>query len=222
MIPLKVNVPRSTTPLVNLFIISVNVVVFLYQASLDPRAGTAFAYTYGMVPARVELLLAGHGVTLGHAFSPLLTSMFLHGGWLHLIGNMWFLWVFGDNIEDTLGHFNYLLFYLACGIGAGITHIVANLASTVPAVGASGAISGVMGAFIVLFPTSRVLTLVPLLILFFTVHIPAILFLGYWLLIQFLSGLSSMGMQTTGGTAWWAHVGGFILGAVLVLGSRRR
>ena len=135
---------------------------------------------------------------------------------------MWFLWIFGDNIEDTLGHVNYFLFYLVCGVAAGLTHTLANLNSTVPAVGASGAISGVLGAYMVLFPRSRVLTLIPLFIVFFTVQLPAVVILGYWFLIQFLSGLGSLGAETGGGTAWWAHIGGFILGAVLVLGSRRR
>ena len=196
--------------------------MFLYQVSLGPRAGQALAYTYGMIPARVPVALTTHVVTLGQAFLPLLSSIFLHGGWLHLIGNMWFLWVFGDNIEDRLGHFTYLLFYLVCGVGAGVVHTLANLGSTVPAVGASGAISGVMGAYIVLFPTSRVITLVPLLFIFFTVQLPAVVILGYWFLIQFLSGVGSLGASSEGGVAFWAHIGGFVLGAVLVLGKRRR
>ncbi len=222
MIPLKDLNPRRTTPFVTVLIILANAAVFFYQVSLGPRAGQAFIYAFGMIPLRVELFLTGHPVALAQAFAPLLTSMFLHGGWLHIIGNMWFLWIFGDNIEDTLGHFNYLLFYLVCGVAAGLTHTLANLNSTVPAVGASGAISGVLGAYMVLFPRSRVLTLIPLFIMFFTVQLPAVVILGYWFLIQFLSGLGSLGAGTEGGTAWWAHIGGFILGAVLVLGSRRR
>jgi len=223
MIPLKDLNPRRTTPFVTLMIILANVLVFLYQVSLGPQAGKAFFYAFGMIPARVGLLVSGHTVvTAGQAFAPLLTSMFLHGSWLHLIGNMWFLWIFGDNIEDYLGHLNYLVFYLVCGIAAGLTHTLANLTSTVPAVGASGAISGVLGAYIVLYPTSRVVTLVPLLIIFFTVRLPAVVILGYWFLIQFLSGLSTLALPTEGGTAWWAHIGGFVLGAVLVLASRRR
>jgi membrane associated rhomboid family serine protease len=143
--------------------------------------------------------------------------MFLHGGILHLLGNMLFLWVFGSSVEDRLGHLSYLLFYFLCGLGAGITHIVANWGSALPSIGASGAISGVMGAYIVLFPFSRILTLVPLLIFFFTVRIPALTMLGYWFGIQFLSGLSTLGEANQGGTAWWAHIGGFVMGAVLVL-----
>jgi membrane associated rhomboid family serine protease len=222
MIPLRDLSPRSTTPVITVLIILANVAVFLYQLSLGPREGLAYAYTYGMVPARVPLFLANHQMSPERVLLPLLTSIFLHSGWLHLIGNMWFLWVFGDNLEDHLGHSHYLLFYLVCGIGAGIAHTIANLSSTLPAVGASGAISGVMGAYIVLFPRSRVLTLVPLLFIFFTVQLPAVVLLGYWFLIQFLSGVSSLGTRTAGGVAWWAHVGGFVLGALLAIGSRRR
>ncbi len=222
MIPLKDLNPRRSTPFVTVLIILANVAVFLYQVSLGPSAGRALAYAFGMIPARVELFLTGHPVTLSQAFVPLLTSMFLHGGWLHLIGNMWFLWIFGDNIEDYLGHFNYLLFYLVCGVAAGLSHTFANLNSIVPAVGASGAISGVMGAYIVLFPASRVLTLIPLFFFFFTVQLPAVVILGYWFLIQFLSGVGSLGVQTQGGVAFWAHIGGFVVGAVLVMGSRRQ
>ena len=222
MIPLRDLTPRSSVPFMTVLIILANVGIFLFQVSLGPRTGQALAYTFGMVPARIPLAFATDQVTLVQAFLPLLTSMFLHSGWFHLIGNMWFLWVFGDNIEDRLGHLNYVLFYLVCGIGAAVVHSVANIASTVPAVGASGAISGVMGAYIVLFPGSRVLTLVPLLFFFFTVQLPAVVFLGYWFLIQFVSGVGSLGLHTQGGVAFWAHIGGFVLGALLVIGSRRR
>jgi len=222
MIPLRDLTPRTRTPFMTVLIILVNMAVFLYQWSLDPRAGEQLAFAYGMIPARVELAFAGHQVTLVQAFLPLLTSMFLHSGLLHILGNMWFLWIFGDNIEDYLGHFKYLLFYVICGVGAGIVHTVANWGSTLPAVGASGAISGVMGAYIVLFPRARVLTLVPLLVIFFTVQLPAVVILGYWFLIQFLSGVGSLGTRSTGGTAWWAHIGGFLLGAFFVAGSRHK
>ena len=143
--------------------------------------------------------------------------MFLHGGILHLLGNMLFLWVFGSSVEDRLGHLSYLFFYLLCGLGAGVTHILANWGSSVPSIGASGAISGIMGAYIVLFPFSRILTLVPLLFFFFTVRIPALLMIGYWFAIQFLSGLSSLGEANQGGVAWWAHIGGFVMGAILIM-----
>jgi membrane associated rhomboid family serine protease len=144
-----------------------------------------------------------------------LTSMFMHGSWLHIIGNMWFLWIFGDNIEDHLGHFRYLLFYLACGVAAAITHIIFNLSSNEPTVGASGAIAGVMGAYVILYPRARVLTLV----FFFLWWIPAWVFLGYWFLIQFLSGAAMSVAETsrsTGGIAFWAHVGGFVAGILLI------
>ncbi len=215
MIPLKDINPRYSTPVITWSLIVVNVVVFLYQLSLGPRVGQQFIFTFGMIPARLGLALATPKVTLGDAFFPFLTSMFLHGGWLHLIGNMWFLWVFGDNIEDRFGHLRYLFFYLGCGLGAGLAQAITDLHSTIPSVGASGAISGVMGAYIVLYPRSRVITLVPLLFLFFTVRLPAVIILGYWFLIQFLSGLSTLGMSQTGGVAFWAHIGGFLLGAVL-------
>jgi hypothetical protein len=146
--------------------------------------------------------------------------MFLHGGWLHLLGNMLFIWVFGGSVEDRMGHILYLMFYLICGVGAGIIHIVANWGSSIPSIGASGAISGVLGAYIVVFPRSRILTLVPLLFFFFTVRLPAILMLGYWFLIQFLSGISTLGRANQGGVAWWAHIGGFLLGIFLALTLR--
>ena len=218
MIPLRDRNPRSTTPFVTVSLIIVNVLVFLYQLSLGPRVGEAFAFTFGMIPARIPLAFsAGAQVTVGQAFFPLFTSIFLHGGFLHLAGNMWFLWVFGDNVEDRLGHARYLLFYLLCGLGAGLAHTFVNLNSTIPAVGASGAISGVLGAYLILFPGARVLTLIPLIVFFFTVELPAFILLLYWFLIQSLSGLSSLGGREGGGTAWWAHIGGFLLGILLVL-----
>ncbi len=222
MIPLRDANPRSTRPMITVLLIVANVVVFLYQFSLGSGAGQQLIYTFGMIPARIPELFAGHDVTVRQAIWPLLTSIFLHGGWLHLIGNLWFLWVFGDNVEDYLGHFKYLLFYLLCGVGAGVVHALANLGSTVPAVGASGAISGVLGAYIVLYPRARVVTLVPLVFFFFTVQLPAVVVLGYWFLIQFLSGLSEVGTRHLGGVAWWAHIGGFVLGAMLVWRGRHR
>ncbi len=222
MIPLKDMNPRFSTPFVTVLIVVANALVFFYQLSLPPRAEMSFIYTFGMVPARLPAALNSASIPLVQALSPLLTSMFLHGGWLHIIGNMWFLWIFGDNIEDSMGHFGYLAFYLICGIGAGLAHTFANLGSTVPSVGASGAISGVMGAYIVLYPNARVLTLVPLVFFFFTVQLPAFVILGYWFLIQFLSGMATAGGPSTGGTAWWAHIGGFLVGIALVHVFRRR
>jgi membrane associated rhomboid family serine protease len=221
MIPLKDDNPRRTLPVVTILLVAANVAAFLYQVSLGPRAGQELVMEMGVVPARVPALLTGRVPfsleALQWAFSPLFSSMFLHGGWLHLIGNMWFLWIFGDNVEDYFGHFRYLLFYLVCGVGAGLAHTVANLSSTVPSVGASGAISGVMGAYIVLYPRARILTLVPLLVIFFTVRLPAMVILGYWFAIQFFSGLGTLGMRASGGVAFWAHIGGFALGALIAL-----
>jgi membrane associated rhomboid family serine protease len=223
MIPLKVDILRTRAAIVNVFLILLNVLVFLYEVSLPPRVGEAFVYTFGMIPARTEMLFSAQGITLSQAFLPMVTSMFLHGGWMHLLGNMLFLWVFGGAVEDALGHFQYLIFYFISGIGAAVVHTIFNWGSQVPSVGASGAISGVMGAFIVLFPSARVATLIPALFLFFTIRIPAFLMLGYWFFLQIFSGLASLGVGgQQGGVAWWAHVGGFILGALLVIGKRGR
>jgi membrane associated rhomboid family serine protease len=221
MIPLKSEEPRRSLPIVTIILIVANLVIFFYQLSLPPRAANALVSSLGIVPVRAERMLVHPMGRIGPALVPLVTSMFLHGGWLHVLGNMLFLWVFGGNVEDRLGHLRYLGFYLICGIGSGLVHILANWGSALPTIGASGAISGVMGAYIVMFPRSRVLTLVPLIIFFFTFRLPAVLILGYWFVIQFLSGISSLGDIDQGGVAWWAHVGGFLLGAFLVWGVRQ-
>lgn len=220
MIPLRVDIFRTRPAIANGLLILINVLAFLHELSLPPRAGRALVYTFGLIPAREQMLFAHHGISFQQAIVPIFTSMFLHGGWLHLLGNMLFLWVFGGAVEEALGHFQYLIFYLICGVGSALAHLFFNLGSKLPTVGASGAISGVMGAFIVLFPGARVTTLIPALLLFFTVRIPAFLMLGYWFLLQFFSGVASLGMTDQGGVAWWAHVGGFVLGALLVVGER--
>src|SRR5260370_9862063 len=181
-IPLKDLNPRQRVPVINPLLIVASVAVFIYQLALSAAAEKSLAYRLGMVPARVPQLLAGRGGTFGEAFLPLLTSMFLHAGWLHLLGNMLFLWIFGDNIEDFFGHFRYLLFYFVCGISAGLAHTLTNLYSTVPALVASAAISGVMWAYMVLFPRSRVLTLV----FIFVVQVPAVISLGWWVVVHLL------------------------------------
>ena len=163
-----------------------------------------------MIPARFPSFLAGH-TSAATALLPLVTSMFMHSGILHIAGNMLFLWIFGDNVEDYFGHLPYLLFYFVCGIGSGLFHVIFNLHSAIPAVGASGAISGVMGAYIVLYPRARILTLV----FIFLVPIPAVLVLGAWFVLQFLSGIGSLGTATSGGVAVWAHVGGFLMGMAM-------
>jgi membrane associated rhomboid family serine protease len=220
MIPIRDDQPRFSTPFVNYFIIALNGLAFFYELSIQTqgyRALDRFVYQFGVVPTHVELALAH--LNLAGVFLPILTSMFLHGSWLHIIGNMWVLWIFGDNIEDHLGHFSYLIFYLISGFTAAFAHIFLNLGSNVPSVGASGAIAGVMGAFFVLYPRARVLTLVPLIVFFTFWWLPAWIVLGYWFVIQFLSGAATSvayTSQTGGGVAFWAHVGGFVAGIVLI------
>src|SRR5580692_9534961 len=176
MIPIRDDTPRFSTPFVTYFIIALNTVVFLFELSVggqSHRALNSVMYHFGVVPLHFQrALMAGSGTSLPASFLPLLTSMFLHASWLHLIGNMWFLWIFGDNIEDYLGHFNYLIFYLVSGIGASLFHILLNSNSDLPSVGASGAIAGVMGAYFLLFPSARVLMLVPLLFFFTFIWLP--------------------------------------------------
>lgn len=215
MIPIRDDAPRTTTPYVTYFLVGLNLLIFLFEVALDPRNRAAFIGTFGVVPAHVLGLLRSHPAV---ALVPVLTSMFLHASWLHVIFNMWGLWIFGDNIEDYLGHFRYLLFYLLAGIAASALHIFFNAGSSVPSVGASGAIAGVMGAYFLLYPSARVLTLIPFFFLYFT-WLPAWLVLGYWFVVQFLSGAATSitySHQTGGGVAFWAHVGGFVAGLALI------
>ena len=215
-IPLKDLNPRRSYPLVNTGLILANVAVFIYQLTLPRQAVQAFVMANATIPARFPAAFAGHA-PFDVAFLTLLTSMFLHSGIAHILGNMLFLWIFGDNVEDFYGHFTYLLFYIACGVGSGLFHVVFNLSSTLPALGASGAISGVMGAYLVLYPRSRILTLV----FVFLVPIPAIFILVYWFVIQFVSGIGSLGAAASGGVAWWAHVGGFLIGIMVTTLAKR-
>ena len=217
MIPLKDDNPTRTFPIINYALIAANVAVFLYQITLPANAYKAFLMANAMIPMRIPQFLAGY-VGFKMAFYPMFTSMFLHGGLMHLLGNMLFLYIFGDNVEDYVGHLPYLLFYLVCGIGSGLIHSLFNLHSSLPALGASGAISGVMGAYAVLFPRARVL----MLFLVFLVPVPAYFVLGYWFLLQFLSGIGEFGAAAAGGVAWWAHIGGFLMGLVIALVARRR
>jgi membrane associated rhomboid family serine protease len=219
MIPIRDDTPRFSKPFVTYFIIALNTVVFLFELSVggqSHRALNSLMNHFGVVPLHFERALTGaSSVSLPGSFLPLLTSMFLHASWLHLIGNMWFLWIFGDNIEDYLGHFTYLLFYLVSGFAAAVAHILLNAGSNVPSVGASGAIAGVMGAYFVLYPRARVLMWFPPIFFF---HLPAWLVLGYWFFMQFLSGAATSIVETSesGGIAFWAHVGGFVTGMVLI------
>jgi membrane associated rhomboid family serine protease len=212
MIPIKDDNPTRTFPLINCTLIAINIAVFFYQVTLPPHAAKAFLLANATVPMHVPAALSGH-FGLKMAFYPMFTSMFLHGGLLHLLGNMLFLYVFGDNIEDAFGHTGYLIFYLFCGIGSSMIHVLFNLHSSVPAIGASGAISGVMGAYAVLYPRARVL----MRFFVFLIPIPAIIVLGYWFVLQFLEGIAESGAAATGGVAWWAHIGGFLIGMVIAL-----
>lgn len=214
-LPLRDENASGKFPAVNVLLILTNLAAFIYQLTLTPRLEKAFVMANAVVPDRIPAWLAGHG-TLEGAFLPLVTSMFLHGGFAHILGNMLFLWIFGDNVEAFFGHLGYLLFYFVCGIGAGLMHIAFNYHSHLPAIGASGAISGVMGAYIVLEPRNRILTL----IFIFVVRVPAVVVLGVWFAMQFLSGLSSLGSTMNGGVAVWAHVGGFLIGVVVALAVR--
>jgi membrane associated rhomboid family serine protease len=206
MIPLRDTQRSSSTPIVTILLIAINVVIFFYEISIDnPYERNQFIATYALIPDRFH-------------WSALITCMFLHGGWMHLIGNMWFLWIFGDNVEDILGHGKYLVFYLACGIAAGLVHVMFNSDSRLPTVGASGAIAGVMGAYLIKFPSARILTLIPLFIFFTTVEIPAYVMLLYWFVLQIFQGVGEIGYShaSQGGVAWFAHVGGFVAGMILV------
>jgi membrane associated rhomboid family serine protease len=219
MIPLKDDAPRYGTPYVNYFLLALNTIVFLCMWLGIPAPAQVVVNVFGFEPYRVTALISGsHAVNPEMAFIPVLTSMFMHASWLHLISNMWVLYIFGDNVEDYLGHFGYLVFYLLAGVAATLVHTVFNPTSRIPSVGASGAIAGVMGAYFVLFPSARVLTLVPFLFIFF-VRLPAWIVLGYWFVVQFLSGAATSiaySSQTGGGIAFWAHVGGFVFGIAMI------
>jgi membrane associated rhomboid family serine protease len=213
MIPIRDAVRSTHFPIVNVLIIAANVVVFAWQLMQGPRLQEAFFF-YGIVPVRYSSPeVAAHFNGLEQIL-PFFTSMFLHGGFLHILGNMWFLYIFGDNIEDTIGHIRYFLFYVFCGLTAGLVHLYTNWGSQVPTIGASGAIAGVMGAYLLLFPRAKILTLIPIFFFFQFFELPAFIFLGYWFFIQLISaGMTKGGV---GGIAFWAHIGGFIAGLVLV------
>ena len=223
MFPIRDDAPRYTTPYVNYFLLAMNVVIFVMVWLTGPANFQRIVEVFGFRPAVVVGFLHGvQGLNAATAFLPLLTSMFLHGGWLHLILNMWFLWIFGDNVEDTLGAVRYLLFYLLCGLAAALTQFASQPDSAVPMLGASGAIAGVLGAYAVLFPRARVLTLVPIFFFIRIMELPAVLILGYWFLLQIVSGSLEAATATHGGTAIWAHVGGFLAGMILILVMRPR
>src|SRR5450432_779795 len=213
MFPLRDTEPSYSKPVVTILLIVVNILVFLFEFSLDPDTQNAFIAAYGLIPDQFH-------------FFNVITSMFLHGGWMHVLGNMWFLWIFGDNIEDILGHGKYILFYLLCGAVAALAQVAVSPNSRIPTVGASGAIAGIMGAYMIKFPHSRILSLVTIVFFFTTVEIPAWIMLIYWFVIQFFSGVGTLGasQSSQGGVAFFAHIGGFIAGIALisVMGPRQR
>jgi membrane associated rhomboid family serine protease len=221
MIPLRDELPSRGRPVMTMLLILGNIVVFLYQLGLGPQRAQMFVGDFGAVPGYITGTLRYYGAPPVPWPLTILSSMFIHGGLLHLGGNMLFLWIFGDNVEDVMGSQRFLAFYLVCGAAAALTHAMLNPTSQVPMIGASGAISGVLGAYVVLFPRARVLTLIPLGFLLQTVRVPAVLFLGFWFIMQFLYGGLTRGAEG-GGVAWFAHVGGFIAGLLLVFLFRRR
>ena len=212
MFPLRDNIPSRRLPAVNYILIAANVAAFAYELSLG-RHGDAFILRYGLIPLRFSKPWLFPHTGPFDLVVPVWTSMFLHGGWLHLISNMWCLFVFGDNVEDKMGHFRYLVFYLICGLAAGAAQTAVGWGSPVPVIGASGAIAGVMGAYFLLFPRARVLTVVPIFIFLKTVELPAWVFLGIWFAMQlFFGSLPGPGE----GVAFWAHIGGFVGGVLLM------
>ena len=226
MIPIKDTIHSRSFPLVNWLLIITNVLVFvLIELPLGNAQLDQLIATYGVTPNQCAApilkglsttAIPGLGVLFNGCAIPLITSMFLHGGWLHIIGNMWVLFIFGDNVEDRMGSFPYLIFYMVCGVVSGLTQAFIAPGSQVPAIGASGAIAGVLAAYMILFPRARVVTFVPLFILPWFINIPAVIFIIIWFLLQFFSGVAALGMATSGGVAYWAHVGGFVCGLVLV------
>jgi membrane associated rhomboid family serine protease len=207
MFPLRDTIPSRHFPIMNWLLLAANGLVFFFELSLSNAGLNELVGTFGIVPAR---LAAGQPL---FAIS-LFTSMFLHGGWLHFISNMWILFIFGDNVEDRMGSIPYLLFYLLSGIAAGLLQTVVAPGSQIPVIGASGAIAGVLGAYILLYPAARIVTFIPVFFLPWLVEVPALFFLGFWFVSQLFSGVAAIGVAT-GGVAWWAHVGGFVFGLLL-------
>jgi len=215
MIPLRDTIRSRSFPLVNLLIIALNAGVFIFEISLSPNGLDRLIGTFGLVPARLHLtqpqLLVNNPLPLITMFS----HMYLHGGWLHIISNMWVLFIFGDNVEDRMGSGRYFVFYTLSGLASGLLQALIAPTSRVPAIGASGAIAGVLGAYFILYPAGRVLTLIPIIIIPWFVEVPAIIFLGFWFVSQLFSGLAALNVPNAanmGGVAWWAHIGGFLFG----------
>lgn len=213
MLPIRDTIPSKNYPVVNNTIIGINVVLFLFEMYQGVHLDR-FVYTYGLVPARYSMPQISSYFSTGQQLLSWISFMFLHGGFWHLLGNMWSLYIFGDNVEDRLGPFRYLVFYLLCGITSGLSHLLFNFYSNIPTIGASGAIAGVMGAYLILHPNSKILTLIPIIFIPWFIEVPAFFFLGLWFVLQFLNAAGSQG--NIGGIAWWAHIGGFVFGIVFL------
>ena len=213
MIPLRDTTPTRNYPFVNTAIIGINVVVFFIQFFQSAEINQ-FIYIYGLVPARYSVPQIAQYFTTGQQVFSVVSFMFLHGGFWHILGNMWSLYIFGDNVEDRLGPIRYALFYLLCGMASGLSHLILNLHSNIPTIGASGAIAGVMGAYFILHPRSKILTLIPIFFIPYFINIPAFVFLGLWFIWQIISAAGSQGVVS--GIAWWAHIGGFIFGMLFL------
>ncbi len=213
MIPIYDRLRHEKPPYVVFLLIVLNVLAFLYELTLNPDDRQVLFHLYGLVPARFGDPDWAARVGLPVSFAPILTGLFLHGGWMHLIGNMWFMWIFADNVEDRMGHFKFLVFYLVCGVTASLMHMALNINSGVPTIGASGAIAGVLGAYFLLFPGARIVAIVPVFVFLQTMEVPAFIFLGLWFLIQFLQAAGPAAAAS--GIAFWAHVGGFAAGLLL-------
>jgi membrane associated rhomboid family serine protease len=218
VVPLRDDNPTRIVPVVTYALIALNIAAFVHELRLGPEGLEAFFRVWAVVPRELSAYFAGESTSLPFpAWITLITSQFLHGGFLHIAGNMLFLWIFGNNVEDKLGHVKFLIFYLACGALAGLSQWFFSMSSVVPSLGASGAIAGVMGAYILRFPKAEILTLLPLGFLFWTIRIPAVFFLGFWFVQQAFYSMASLNVPSNlgGGIAYWAHAGGFVFGAIL-------
>ena len=223
MIPFRDNVPSRTFPWVTVLLIVANTTAFVYELMLG-HGLDRFLLTYGVIPMKITRSIPAQPLSILDRTLPFLSAMFLHGGWFHLIGNMWYLWIFGDKVEDRLGHVRFFFFYLACGVAASMIHIGANPESSLPCIGASGAIAGVLGAYMITYPFAGVKTLVPLIFIWQVIELPALLVLGAWFAIQLMNGVGAIGFSsaTNEGVAWWAHIGGFVVGLAFFLMIRPR
>ncbi len=217
MIPIRDQIPTRRVPVVTYLLIALNIIVFIFQYLAGPNQ-EALVYQFALIPANFQ-----NGITITNIMD-IFTSMFMHGGWAHLGGNMLYLWIFGDNVEDSMGSVKFLLFYLAGGFIASVTHILSNPGSSVPTVGASGAIAAVLGAYLILYPSSRVLTFIPIGFFMRLTAIPASIVLGFWFILQLFNGVLALGAADVGGVAFWAHIGGFVTGLLLakLLSNQRR